>query len=207
MSKVTLAAIAVCAAGGVALARTYIGSHGTVTMAATTTQARSGDCTTTEDAHRPVVGPCDTGNRLSIGPRSETVVDGEADPFAVRLPGDAWQSSLDDGDEIEQILVAFQPNGSYLQVIRLPQLNRVVRVWGSYDLSPTSATEATLTVRPIAWQPQQMCGPNRCRTLSFAGQTVQLRAVDENTVQTNDGLSRRVPIAVMRQARIPEPQD
>jgi hypothetical protein len=207
MSRVTLATMAVGVAVGVAVARTHTGSHGTVTMAATATQTQIGNCPTTEDARGPVVRPCDPGNGVSIGRSGDAVVDGETNPFAVRLTGDAWQSSLDDGDDIEQILVTFQPNGSYSQVIRLPQLNRVVHVWGSYDLSPTSATEATLTVQPIEWQPRQMCGPNRCRTLSFTGQTVQLRAVDENTLQTNDGLSHRVPIAAMRRARVAEPHD
>jgi hypothetical protein len=207
MSKVTLAGTAVCLTVAVAFALTYAGSHGTVPVTAATTQMRIGDCTTTEHADGPVVRPCDTGNRMSIGPHREAPVDREASPFAVGLPGDAWQSSLDDGEFVEQILVTFQPNGSYAQVIRMPELNRVVQVWGSYDLSPTSATEATLTVRPIEWQPQQMCGPNSCRALSLTGQTVELRAVDGNTLQTKDGVIRRVPIAVMRQTNIAEPHD
>lgn len=200
MSKVTLVAMALCLTTGLALVETLAGWNGIVAMPGAETQTRNGDCTTSEDAHGNVVRQCGTGNRASFDPRDASVVEHEAGTFAVSLPGNAWHTTLDDGDAIEQVLVTYRPDGSYVQVIRVPQLNRVIQVWGSYDLSPTSATEATLTVQPAGWQPQQMCGPNRCQTLSFTGETVELRAVDENTVETKDGLSHRVPIAAMRQA-------
>ena len=121
-----------------------------------------------------------------------------APPPAINLVG-RWTYQVIEEGIPEEVLFIFQPNGQYNQFIRFPQTptlgNQIVQVWGQYVLQGTS-----LTTTPAGAQvsngpnPQQLCHlqTQQCITPNVQPSTVQIQPIDDNTVQTPQGIAKRL---------------
>jgi hypothetical protein len=117
---------------------------------------------------------------------------------AINLVG-RWTYQATEEGIPEEVLIIFQPNGQYNQFIRFPQTpalgNQIVQVWGQYVLPGSS-----LTSTPAGAQvsngpnPQQLCNmqTQRCITPNVQPSTVQMQPIDANTVQTPQGIAKRI---------------
>jgi hypothetical protein len=101
---------------------------------------------------------------------------------------------------IEDVIIAFQPNGNYNQFVRFPNVpalgQQVVQVWGKYTLNGT-----TLTTIPAGSQvsggtnPSKICNmqlANYCIPPDLKTQTLQLQPINDSSIGTPFGTATRI---------------
>jgi hypothetical protein len=116
--------------------------------------------------------------------------------FEISLPGQ-WQIQTKAQGATAEVLTIFHPNGLYNQFTRFPKtpklVGKFIQVWGTYALLPKSTSEATLSLKPTGWEPNQLCDwSGNCQPISPKASETPLQALDADSYRSADGTARRV---------------
>jgi tetratricopeptide (TPR) repeat protein len=94
-----------------------------------------------------------------------------------------WRTSATiEGAQVEA-LAMLDPNGNFNRFERW-SFGLTVQIWGTYTVSPISATQLHMSQTPIGWDPKEWCvDGSRCTPLNYPVSATQFTFIDPNTVR------------------------
>lgn len=116
-----------------------------------------------------------------------------AAPAAAQTPqlAGGWRGAYVDPSLGAQVFVelVLQADGRFSQVSYAPATGFMMRLWGRYEVFPT-----TIRYTFEGFEPRQYCGPTSCTDITIpSGETVQFQQIDANTLMLDGTAFRRVP--------------
>ena len=108
-----------------------------------------------------------------------------------------WQGDVVAKGVPETIAIRFRPDGQYYELISFRQptqlQDKALQVWGSWTLQPKTATTASLSLQPSRWEPAHLCATTgQCAPVNPQPSTIDIQALDANTIQSSLGVAKRV---------------
>lgn len=107
-----------------------------------------------------------------------------------------WHGITNDGSGQWEVFASFQADGTFVQQQFQQQPQGMMRLGltGRYDAQLGPDGGGTLTLRPLSWEPRQVCqSPGNCRPVNLPPSiSTRFRPMGQDMLQTQEGNFQRI---------------
>jgi tetratricopeptide (TPR) repeat protein len=94
-----------------------------------------------------------------------------------------WRTNATVGGAQVDAIAMLDPNGNFNRFERW-NFGLTVQIWGTYSVSPMSATQLHMSQTPTGWDPKEWCvGGARCTPLNYPVSASQFTFIDADTIR------------------------